>query len=135
MSQVESPKFKFRFPFWHEPIQLNDKKQPGEVVYTTLQLTRLRRTAVNFQRFVVISVIGMFLSGIVFAIGSWVTDSRREYDRCLSSNRSRAEIKDAFKGLYDGFVFASPPDRKQAAIDFRDEQLAGLEKALPQRNC
>lgn len=124
-----------KIQLFHKPIPLNAPRQKGEIVYTTLQLSRLRRTAINFQRIAIMAMIGMFLSGVMFAIGSWVTDTNRVHNQCVSANRGRVEIKQAFKGLYDGFVYATPPGNREAAIAFRDKQMRRLEAALPQRDC
>lgn len=116
----------------HPPVPLNAPRQEGEVVYTTLQLSRLRRTAVNFQRVVLLSLAFFLASSTLFVVIVLNDSANRSHRQCVSTNRSRAEIKQAFSALYDGFIAATG---SQAARDFKTQQLANLERGLPQRDC
>lgn len=119
----------------HKPIPLNAPRQPGEKVYTNLELTRLRITAINFQR-IVIASLALFLLGTGFILYAAIqTDHNRMHDSCISSNHSRAEIKQAFSDLYDGFIVASGPSADSRARQFKADRMKQLEKGLPQRSC
>lgn len=121
-------------PFLHEPIPLNAPQQEGEIVYTNLELSRLRRTAINFQRVVIAGMVFFLLASTVFATYSYIAAASRAHDLCVQSNSGRAAIRIAFKKQDDKFIQISGP-AKQQAVDFENEQLAGLDKALPQRPC
>lgn len=118
---------------FHLPISLDAPLQPGEVVYTPLELSRLRRSAINFQRIVIASLVFFLLASATFVVASVIADANHTHDQCVSANHGRAAIKDAFAGLYDGFVNAS--HGAQAAVDFKNQQMRDIDKRLPQRDC
>lgn len=117
----------------HKPIPLDAPKHEGEIEYTNLELSRLRRSAINFQR-IVIASLAFFLVASTLLIAINVTNEHtKAHDQCVSSNHGRAEIKQAFADLYDGFIKAS--GNSQAAVDFKNQRMAQLERGLPQRQC
>lgn len=113
----------------HRSVDLNAPKGDDEVEYTPLQLTRLRFSAINFQRVVIAALVLMLAAGVA-AIGSARATDRHQ---CVAANRGRAEIKAAFADLYDGFIAAT--GNSQQAVDFKRVRMAKLDKALPQRHC
>lgn len=114
---------------FHPPVDLNAPRRPGERVFTTLQLTRLRTSAINFQRFVILALSSFVAASVVFLVIAW----QAERAECRGANRARAEIRQAFEGLYDGFIVAA--ERREAAVEFKAKQMAELRRGLPHRDC
>jgi hypothetical protein len=121
---------------FHKVVPLTAPRQPGEVVYTSLQLSRLRRSAINFQRFVMGALACFVIASVIFATASVMSDRAKAHDQCVSTNHSRAEIRQAFGKLGNAFVVATHGTPKEAdAVAFKSSLLADLDKGLPQRHC
>jgi hypothetical protein len=120
-------------------IDLLAPKKPGEPEYDNLALTRLF-TVIRFDMIAMIVGMAVAVAVLLGSLGvfmkvTWDRDTRDKHRQCLTSNVSRAAIKDALGDLYDGFVVSSKPADKPAAEAFKAEHMGTLEKKLPQRQC
>ncbi len=68
---------------------------------------------------------------VASAFSLWQVGPVAEREACQTSNRTRAEIRQAFATLGDQFIAAT--GGRQDAIDFKRDLLADLD--LPQRKC
>lgn len=114
----------------HKPIPLGAPKQPGEVEYDTLELSRLRRSAINFQRIVLASLILMVAAGVVAAVVGATNDAhirrdaKNSRDRdlgnlvgvCAIQNVTRIEITNAFIRMNQAGFGSGVPDAQRAAV-------------------
>lgn len=136
-------------------IDLVTGPDPDEVVYKNWQLTRLLVVIRRDLLWIIgVGVALIFVLALALSIFAYVThthdvdaareakaqrardlarDAQREHDRCEASNASRAEIRDAFEGLYDKFIEAS--GRSQQALDFKADGMAKLNDGIPSRPC
>lgn len=112
---------------------LNAPKGEDELEYTPLQLTRLRHSAIEFQKFVIAALALIVVASFLFVAITLSQQHAKTHDQCVSSNSGRAAIKDAFDDLYDGFIKAS--GNSPAAVEFKKARMESLEKRLPQRDC
>lgn len=100
---------------------------------TTPEYRRLRNLLIFVSILIAVTVGAIWLDGRAQRAADHRRAANDTYRQCLTSNNSRQEITLAFDGLYDGFIKAS--GNSQAAIDFKNEHMASLESALPQREC
>lgn len=59
----------------HPPVDLNAPKGEDELEYTPLQLTRLRTSAINFQRIVIGALLLFFVGGGVAVLSAKANDA------------------------------------------------------------
>lgn len=136
---------------YHPPVDLDAPKQPGEVEYTTLQLSRLRRSAINFQNFVIAALVMFLLGGGVAVWAAWksdqaIVDARTEarYRECVRDNERSAKAVAKERKSAEVLIAAArrvpveqfhtiqltPIENKYIA-----DQIAGAREIYPPRKC
>lgn len=135
----------------HPPIDLNAPKGEDEIEYTPLQLSRLRRSAINFQRVVIFALILFFLGGLAAVVSARSADqqilnqrTQARYNECVRANeqsekaanaeRRSAEVLIATSNRIkarDGEPLTTPAD----AAAYIADQVAGARDVFPTRSC
>lgn len=131
-----------------KPIDLTAPRAPGEVLYTTLQLTRLRRTAVEFQKFVIVALTLIVLAGALFVASARANDraivKTREEARlaeCRRDNRQSDRAVEYARQQAMVLVMASQRGRDVPAADraraeaYVESSLKAARRLYPERSC
>lgn len=87
----------------------------------------------TIKRLIVTALGVAVLIGVIFWWSVTDQNNRQAHDQCVASNHGRAEIKQAFADLYDGFIAAT--GNNERAVEFKKTQMAKLERGLPQQDC
>jgi len=130
------------------PVDLYAPKGDDELEYTPLQLTRLRTSAISFQRFVVLALACLLAAGVVFVVSSVANDRAIDRSRdearlaeCRRDNRQSddavAYARDQAQVLVDASQNGRPVSedaRARAAAYVADAEDAARE-LFPQRSC